>query len=112
MPVPKSFVPDTPSSFVADAPLTTEESEHSRQLIPAKPLSSVLPNPTALDKFLAPANEKADSAAYDPNTLRGYGARTGQALKGMASSIKGLVDPRSLPGTKENPVIWKLKELF
>ena len=84
--------------------VTTEDSEHARQLKPAQPVS--LPTPSRIGRFLAPANETTNPADYDPNTLRGYGARAGQALKGMAHSIAGLFDPNSIPGTKGNPINW------
>ena len=70
------------------APLTTEESEHERQLAPSRV------KPSGLAQFLAPADETANPQAYDPNTLRGYGARVGQALKGAGSSVVGMVDPK------------------
>ena len=60
----------------------------------------------SMDRFLAPANEKANPSQFDPNTLSGYGARTGQALKGIASSVTGMFDLRSIPGGEDNPIIW------
>ena len=62
--------------------------------------------PSRVGSFLAPANEKANPTEYDPNTLRGYGARVGQALKGAGASVAGMFDPKSIPGTKENPINW------
>lgn len=79
--------------------VTTEESEHARQLAPSRV------QPSGLAKFLTPANETAVPKDYDPNTLRGYGARAGQALKGAAAGISGLVTTPP-PGTKENPINW------
>lgn len=81
------------------APLTTEESEHERQLAPSRV------KPSGLAQFLAPADETANPQAYDPNTLRGYGARVGQALKSAVSSVVGMVDS-PLPGMEGNPIIW------
>jgi hypothetical protein len=90
-----------PAQFNPSAPYApvTEESEHERQLAPSRV------KPSGLGQFLAPANETAAPKDYDPNTLRGYGARVGQALKGAASGITGLLTTPP-PGTKENPIIW------
>jgi len=79
--------------------VTTEESEHERQLAPSRV------RPSGIAQFLTPANETAAPKDYDPNTLRGYGARIAQALKGGASGLVGLITAPP-PGTKENPVIW------
>ena len=72
----------------------------------AAPGGDSTPKPTRVASFLSPANEAANPKDYDPNTMRGYGARVGQALKGMASSVVGMFDPKSIPGSKENPVNW------
>jgi hypothetical protein len=71
----------------------------------AKP-AEAKPQSSGVARFLAPANEAESPKDYDPNTLRGYGARVGQALKGVASSVGGMFDPHTIPGTKGNPVIW------
>ena len=99
--MPKQYLDDNGNPI----PLTTEESEHTRQLKAAQPVSAVVPSPSRIARFLAPANETVNPSAYDPSTLRGYGARVGQVLKGGASSIKGLATT-PLPGTKSNPINW------
>lgn len=99
--MPKQYLDDNGNPI----PLVTEESEHARQLKPAQPLSTVIPSPSRIDRFLAPANETVNPSAYDPNTLRGYGARAGQGLKGIAASLKGFITAPP-PGTKNNPIIW------
>ena len=58
--------------------------------------------PSRIDSFLAP-NPAAGNA--DPNTLRGYAAQAGEALKGMGASLKGFVTT-PIAGTKGNPIIW------
>jgi hypothetical protein len=87
--------------------VTTEDSEHERQLVPAKPLSSVIPSPSRIDQFLAPS----DMTGNDPNTLRGYLKTWGEALKGGGAGIKAFLTT-PLPGTKNNPIIWNpLKQI-
>jgi hypothetical protein len=61
---------------------------------------------TGIGRLLTPANEAENLPKYDPNTLRGYGLRTVEALKGMGASVGAMFDPHSIPGTKGNPVIW------
>jgi hypothetical protein len=98
------FIPAEPDFIPANPSLTTEESEHARQLKPALPLSSTItPERTssALDRSLAPS----DMTGNDPNTLRGYGKTWGEFLKGAGAGIKSLITTPP-PGTKENPIIW------
>lgn len=72
-----------------------------------KPTQQVKPEQkSSVSRFLAPANEAANPKEYDPNTVRGYGARVGQALKGMGASVVGMFDPSTIPGTKDNPINW------
>ena len=78
--------------------VTTEESEHARQLAPARPL----PGGT-LDRLLAP--KYLDRKPGDPNTFSGYGQHAGEALRGMGQGVRSLVST-PLPGMKDNPVIW------
>jgi hypothetical protein len=56
-------------------------------------------------EILAPKNETANRAAFDPKTFHGYAARSVEALKGMAEGVVGLF-ATPMPGTEENPIIW------
>jgi hypothetical protein len=78
----------------------TEESEHARQLSPG-----VAPPARPLNRLLAPKNETANPEAFDPNTLRGYAARSVEALKGIGGGIVNLIASPP-PGTQDNPIIW------
>ena len=80
--------------------VTTEESEHARQLS-----LGMAPPERPLARLLAPKDESANPSSFDPNTLRGYAARGVEALKGMGSGIVNLIASPP-PGTKENPIIW------
>lgn len=80
--------------------VTTEESEHARQLSPG-----MAPPVHPLSRLLAPKNEKENPSEFDPNTLRGYAARTVEALKGMGSGVVSLIASPP-PGTAQNPIIW------
>ena len=79
----------------ARAGLTTEESEHARQMVPARV------EPGGLDRLLAPS----DMSGNNPNTLSGYAKTWGEALKGAGAGIKAFLTAPP-PGTKDNPVIW------
>ena len=85
------------------AQLTTEESEHARQLKPAT-INTIAP---ALDRLLAPS----DMTGNDPNTLKGYGKTWGEFLKGAGQGIRNFV-ATPFPGMDENPVIWNPVEQF
>jgi hypothetical protein len=80
--------------------VTTEESEHARQLSPG-----VKPPEKPLSRIFAAKNESANPSEFDPNTLRGYAARGVEAFKGIGSGIVNLV-ASPLPGTDQNPIIW------
>lgn len=84
--------------------VTTEESEHTRQLSPSRPLSSsITPQKTssAIERLLSPS----DMTGNDLNTFRGYARTWGEFLKGAGAGIKNFV-MTPLPGTSENPVTW------
>lgn len=75
-----------------------------------KNTATVQPNPTpaprqssAVDRFFQPnlAREKEDV-----NTLKGYGSHAIEGIKGIASNVPAALDPRSIPGSQDNPINW------
>ncbi len=82
--------------------ITTEESEHARQLTPATPHPALA---SGLDRLLAPS----DMTGNDPNTLKGYAKTWGEFLKGAGQGIRNFIASPP-PGTDGNPVIWNPAE--
>ena len=87
----------TPKSVSDWQTVTTEESEHARQLAPARPLLG-----GTLDRLLAPKylDRKPENGHFQRlrTTCRGSVARHGAGCTVAVST--------PLPGMKDNPVIW------